>query len=142
MPSGFDVRDYINIEAFKKLKPKYALRKLKQMMLSDPRKKSSIKINEAKETPEDSDDDGIELSSDDVIEKYRKWLHLKDADCLKIMFGTIFANRLEGDPIWMFLVAPPGGSKSELLMSLSSSKEILTTTSLTPHALVSGATWT
>jgi DNA-binding HxlR family transcriptional regulator len=40
----------------------------------------------------------------------------------------------------MFLVAPPGGSKSELLMSLGLAEDhVHLCSSLTPHALVSGA---
>ncbi len=31
------------------------------------------------------------------------------------MLGTVAANRLDGDPVWILLVGPPGGGKSELL---------------------------
>jgi len=58
---------------------------------------------------------------------------------LNVMFGSVLANRLEGDPLWMFLVAPPGGMKTELLMSLHTCPLITTTTSITPATLVSGA---
>lgn len=73
-----------------------------------------------------------------AAEEYQKWLHMVDTDCLDIMFGTVFANRLDGDPLWMFLVAPPGGMKTELLMSLSDAPGIIETTTLTQHSLVSG----
>lgn len=55
-----------------------------------------------------------------------------------IIMGTCFANRIEGDPIWTMLVAPPGGSKTEFLMTLNGSEWIETTTSLTPASLISG----
>lgn len=70
---------------------------------------------------------------------FRKWLKMRDAECLHVMFGTVVANRLQGDPLWLFLVAPPGGMKSELIMSLNGVPEVISKTSLTPKALISGA---
>jgi len=81
---------------------------------------------------------GIGISRDEAISRYREWLHLPNPECIDVLFGSVFANRIGADPLWMFLVAPPGGSKSELLMSLSDAPLIITTTSLTPAALVSG----
>lgn len=74
-----------------------------------------------------------------AVAEYRKWLHLRDPSVLDVLFGTVFANRLGSDPLWVFLVAPPGGSKSELLMSLRESPMTYTMTSLTPKTLISGA---
>lgn len=74
-----------------------------------------------------------------VEEVYKKWLHMHDTTCLDAMFGTIFANRIPGEPIWMFLVAPPGGMKSELLMSLADAKGTYELTTMTPQTLISGA---
>lgn len=82
---------------------------------------------------------GAGLRREEVLGGYRKWLHLPDDEPLDILYGAIFANRIEGDPIWLFLVGPPGSAKSELLMTLHEAPLIMTTTSLTPQALVSGA---
>jgi hypothetical protein len=79
------------------------------------------------------------LRREDVLKEYRKWLHLPNPEALDVLYGSIFANRIGVDPLWLFLVAPPGGSKSELLMSLSAADSIVTTTSITPAALISGA---
>jgi len=84
---------------------------------------------------------GPGMSAKKVRKAFRKWLHLPNTDALDVMFGTVLANRLPGDPLWMFLVSPPGGSKSELLMSLVRAPLIHSTTSLTPQALVSGASF-
>ena len=46
---------------------------------------------------------------------------------------------IDGPPIWMFLVAPPGGAKTEIIGSLSLCDQTYMTSSLTPHALISGA---
>ena len=63
--------------------------------------------------------DGEGLEADEVVKRYREWLYLSNTEVLSVIFGTLFANRLDGDPLWLFLVAPPGGTKTELLMSLS-----------------------
>lgn len=74
-----------------------------------------------------------------VAKTFTKWLTMGSTECLDVMFGSVFANRLDGDPLWLFLVAPPGGMKTEILLTLSGGPGIVETTSLTPHALVSGA---
>lgn len=70
-----------------------------------------------------------------MFKRHLKMKHTKD---IAIMFATCFANKYKGDPVWLFLVAPPGGSKTELLMTLSKSPYIETTSTLTPAALVPG----
>lgn len=83
--------------------------------------------------------EGEGLSASAVYEGYRKWLKLPSTDVIDIMFGTVIANRLPGDPLWLFLVAPSGGTKTELIMSLMTSPKMVTTTTITAPALISGA---
>jgi hypothetical protein len=75
----------------------------------------------------------------EVYDIFRKWLHIPDTTMLDVIFGTVIANRLSGDPLWLFIVAPPGATKTEPLMSLSGGSKIETISSLTPHVLISGA---
>ena len=82
---------------------------------------------------------GPGIGRDEVVRRYRQWMHLPNPEPLDVLYATLLGNRLPGDPLWLFVVAPPGGSKSELLMSLGKASHVITTTSLTPHALVSGA---
>lgn len=81
--------------------------------------------------------DRIEASA--VREAYAGWLHLPDLDVIDVLFGSILANRLSGDPLWMFLIAPAGGTKTEFCMSLADAPTVECLSSLTPHTLVSGA---
>jgi hypothetical protein len=57
------------------------------------------------------------------------------------MLSVVVSNKLDGDPLWLFLVSPPGGAKTEILSSLMTTPDIYFTSSLTPHALISGASW-
>lgn len=143
-PTGFDVRDWIKY-GIRVKKPRASLTNLLQF-LSDSPKLPDYKdpehptVDEVKKEQERLPINP-DLTNEELIATYRKWLYLPSTVVLDIMFGTVFANRLAGDPVWLFFVAPPAGSKSELLMSLSQCEEIYPLTSLTPHALVSGTAW-
>lgn len=79
------------------------------------------------------------ITTQEVVAIYKKWLYLTDIRVLDIVFGSVFANRIGMDPLWIFFVAPPGGTKTELLMPLSDAPGIVSTTSVTPASLISGA---
>lgn len=64
----------------------------------------------------------------------------KSTDIYDIIFGVVFANRLPGSPVWLYLVAPPGGFKTEPLLALAGGKLIEMHESVTPPALISGQT--
>ena len=72
-----------------------------------------------------------------VLEIFKKWLILDDPEIIKIICATMLANRLQGDPLWLFIIAPPGGSKTEILRSLTGNFAIAVST-LSEHSLISG----
>jgi len=131
MADGYDMRDFITDLACQRGKPKGAYRKLQQMMSEEPRL-AQEKDKASKLKP---------ISNKALIRTYRKWLELKDINVIRVAFGSAFANRLQGDPLWLFIVGPPSCGKSELIMSMSKSKTVHALTSLTPHSLISGAVW-
>jgi hypothetical protein len=73
-----------------------------------------------------------------IYEVFRKWLHLPSTEILDVIFGTALSAKLPGDPLWMFIVAPPGGTKTEPLLSLTGPL-IETVSTLTVAALISGS---
>lgn len=133
LQEGFDVRDYYHGNSNK---PKDTYDGLLGMLKNIP---PSISGNQSTAVSGGDQLGGEGVPAEEVYEAYKKWLYLKSTEPIDILFGTLFANRLQGDPLWLFLVAPPGGMKTELLMSLSQAPKIYMTTSLTPHALISGA---
>lgn len=130
LPVGFDIRDYILSKRW--TKPSDILNGIWDMTTE---KYSEVTVNT--ETTTDIED----ITPDELRSIYHKWLRIDDNDIIDVIYGSILANRMQGEPIWLFLVAPPGGSKSELLMTLVKSECIVSTTSLTPQALISGANW-
>lgn len=137
LPTGYDVRDWI-LHGIKVKKLAGSWRNLNQLVIDHPRMSEEVhKKAIAAHAEEAKSNDPVDVQAE--LSVYRKWMHLPDKYVLDVMFGTIMANLyISGDPVWMFLVAPPGGSKSELLMSLVECANIVCLTSLTPHSLISG----
>ena len=100
-------------------------------------------IEQSIQTPESV---GEHINHQLVYDTFKKWFHLSDnkkydqksTDIYDVIFGTVFANRIPGDPVWLYLVAPPGGFKTEPLLSLSGGKLIEIHESVTAPALISG----
>jgi energy-coupling factor transporter ATP-binding protein EcfA2 len=74
----------------------------------------------------------------DVRASFRQWLYLPDTGALDAVLGAVAANRLEGDPVWLLLVGPPGGGKSEILNSISGLDDAHPAGTLTEASLLSG----
>ena len=81
---------------------------------------------------------GAFIPPKDFIESYRKYLVLEDTEVLEILFATMIANRMGGDPVWLFIVNNSGGSKSELIMSLDDVENVTSLSSMTQNTLISG----
>lgn len=53
-----------------------------------------------------------------LVAQFRQFLHLPDPGVLYLVMGTVAANLLEGDPVWLMLVGAPGAGGSEVLNTL------------------------
>ena len=79
------------------------------------------------------------VSYEKVYEVFNKWLMLEDTSIIDAVYGSVFGNRLQSDPLWLFIVARSGFAKSEFLMALTEVPFIYAISSLTPNSLISGA---
>jgi hypothetical protein len=69
---------------------------------------------------------------------YRRWLHLPDPGALYVTLAVVAANRATGDPVWLLLVGPPGGGKTEILGGISRLSDVHPAATVTEAALLSG----
>jgi hypothetical protein len=74
----------------------------------------------------------------DCVDTFRRWLHMPDPGALMVTLATVAANRAPGDPVWLLLVGPPGGGKTETLAPLSTLRDVHPAATLTEAALLSG----
>lgn len=71
------------------------------------------------------------------LEVLSRWLYLEDLQAVDIIMATALSVYLPGDPVWLFLIAPAGSTKTELLRSFSG-EPIYSISTLTPQTLISG----
>ena len=73
---------------------------------------------------------------------YRKWWYIEDGDLDFIDVGLACSldREIPGDPAWLYLIAPSGGLKSELIRCLSVWRKSYTLDTLTTATFVSGLT--
>jgi len=80
----------------------------------------------------------------DVHAGFREWLAqpapelAAPFETVDLALATIVANRLDGDPLWLFLVAPPSGGKTEVIRSLDGVPDVYPLSSLTAQTFASG----
>ena len=55
---------------------------------------------------------------EDTLGIFREWLLLDDDTPVLAMLGSVAANKLSGDAIWLGLIAPPSSAKTEMLITL------------------------
>lgn len=67
-----------------------------------------------------------------------KWLLLNDKGIVKVLVATIIANKLNADPVWLFIVTASGGTKTELIRGLGKIDGIYPLSDLTPQTFLSG----
>lgn len=133
-PDRYDLRDLYKED---RDKPERIMESIERNLADTPQ--GMDKAEEAKVTSSVIVYEGAGVDADTVRDAYRKWLHIPDPDVIDVLFGTVIGNRLPGDPLWLFLVAPPGMTKTEYLQTFGDAKAIEVMSTLTAHTLVSGA---
>jgi hypothetical protein len=74
---------------------------------------------------------------EELIGVFERWLILKDPTPLYAVFGAVAANLMEGDPVWLGLIAPPSSAKTEILNSLLGLPKVVQASSLSPASFLS-----
>lgn len=73
-------------------------------------------------------------------EYLKKWLYLEPTDIafIDVALAALLDREIPGDPVWLYLIAPPGGVKSELLRAFRVYNRAYTLDTLTTSTFVSG----
>jgi hypothetical protein len=74
----------------------------------------------------------------ELVSAFRRWLHLPDPGALLVAVAAVMANRGPGDPVWLLLVGPASGGKTEMLAPLVGLADVHPVATLTEPALLSG----
>ena len=89
-----------------------------------------------------TEEDPVELAVPSQLTEtlcvFTKWLHLPDAMPVLAVLGTVAANQLPGDAVWLGIVAPPSSAKTEILNALRPLPDVYEAATLTPASLLSG----
>jgi hypothetical protein len=73
-----------------------------------------------------------------VVGVFKRWLEHPDLDALYAVLAAVIANRADGDPVWLLIVAPPSSGKTEVIMPLAVLDDVTVAGTLSPAALLSG----
>jgi len=85
--------------------------------------------------------DAIQCSTlEEMKEVYSKWLYLEDADddFIDVALAATLDREIPGDPVWLYMIAPPGGVKTELLRAFKEYNRAYTLDTLTAATFISG----
>ena len=75
---------------------------------------------------------------EEAVAVFQRWLWLPDTSAVYATLGAAAANYLDGAPVWLLLVGPPGSGKTETLGSLLALPDVYATAVLSEPALLSG----
>jgi predicted transcriptional regulator len=75
---------------------------------------------------------------EDVERVFKKWFYFEDVNLLRVTLATVLANRAKGDPVWLYLVGPPSGIKTEIIESLADVEFIYPQSKITSRTFASG----
>ena len=86
---------------------------------------------------------GKQSSNGEYIDRFREkldqYLLPVDPMAIDIVLSTAIANYLPGDPVWLLLIGPSGGGKTELLNLFKDSDDTISISRLTENTLLSGS---
>ena len=74
----------------------------------------------------------------EALNVFERWLILPNLTPVYAVLGTVAANLLPGDPVWLGIIGPPSSAKTEILNSISLLPKVVQAATLTPAGLLSG----
>lgn len=80
----------------------------------------------------------LKINLDQYMAGLHKWFYFTDDEIIEICLATLIGEKLPGDPLWLFLIAPPGALKTETLRAFSLSSDFYPLSDLTSKTFITG----
>jgi ribosomal protein L37AE/L43A len=126
LPDGYDIRDFLG----ERWSDRESAWEDLHGMLRSP---ITTEVREERELPRRE-------TFTEVLKDFKKRMHMdkKTVDALALCFATVLSSQIPGDPLWVFLVGPPGSGKTMLLRSFERSPYCIFRSSFNSNTLISG----
>lgn len=138
LPDKFDLRDWITNGANKRKIPNKCWSALQELFDNGPRRSDPLD-DDPSEQEEVKSRYTTPATVEQVYSVFTRWLSLRSTEMVRVSLAAVLSQEIPGDPVWLFLVGPPGSAKSEICTAISRDEKVFTVSSLTPHSLISGA---
>jgi len=77
---------------------------------------------------------------DELTELYKSVFYLEDSGIIPLVCAVIISNRADGDPVWLMLIGPSSGGKSEAINATLGLPFVHQISTLTSNTFLSGMT--
>jgi len=71
-------------------------------------------------------------------DEYKRHYYFSDDNVIDVVLAVVASNHFDSDPIWLHLISPPSGGKTELLNSIFECEQTYFLSDFTAAALISG----
>jgi len=78
------------------------------------------------------------MSLPDALAVFGRWLHLDDEAPVLAVAAAMVANLADGDPVWLLVVGPPSGGKTEILQACAPLPFVIGAATISEASLLSG----
>ena len=124
LSSGLDTgdRDWLGTDTIRELSAE-----IQEVTVHPPKPGGQHSLNQQDEPP-------IDIAMDEI----GRWMYLNDREGLVIIAATAVAIFLPGTPLWLIVIGPSGGGKTELLCMFIESEDGFVISKMTRNTLMSG----
>lgn len=137
-PNGYDLRDFVT-GLLGEASPQDVFDQLMALRSDKPRGMRAKE--EAAVAEKESAREAIDpITFDELVQIFGQQVMVSQdfVDGLRVAAAVALSNDIPGDPLWTYIVGPPGAGKTLILSSFGGSERCLFRSTVTPHSLVSG----